>query len=83
MHPVAALALSLIALAVGWLIARHQPGSARRAEVRRLRAEHGLYVRALLDVEAAADLYRDIDSPLATEIRTIVRTLNTNRLENK
>lgn len=76
MHPVAALALILTAAVVGWLIGRrHQPSAA-------LRVEHGLYVRALLDIEAAADLYRDIDSPLATEIRTIVRTLNTNRLEN-
>lgn len=44
-------------------------GSSRHGNRRELRAAEA----ALDRIEAKADLYRDTDSPLATEVRTILR----------
>ncbi|GAA3878122.1 hypothetical protein GCM10022243_48510 [Saccharothrix violaceirubra] len=57
--------LALLALAV-WA-AHHRTGVRSRTLAR--------YRAAVRDIEAKADLYRDIDSVLATEVRAILRTL--------
>lgn len=53
-------------------------GPSRRGRRQGERALHA--AEAALDaIEAKADLYRDVDSPLATEIRTILRAHRASR----
>jgi hypothetical protein len=62
-----------------WWVARQ--AGIRRADFERLRHERNLLARAVADIEAKTDTYRDIDSVLATEIRAIVRNLTNDRLD--
>lgn len=72
----------VIALVV-WLVLRWLGGRAgvHRADLERLRAERNLLARAVADIEEKTDTYRDIDSVLATDVRTIIRKLNADRLD--
>jgi hypothetical protein len=60
----------LLALAAYWSIRRI--AGVRRRDMKIMR-------EALLEIEDAADRYRDIDSVLATEVRTIIRKTRTER----
>lgn len=72
-------ALITIAVIVGLLLLfavlymALRSGGVRRAEHKRRQTELGLAVSALDQIEEKADHYRDIDSPLATDVREIVR----------
>lgn len=80
MKPVAlaliVLAVVVVLALVGWLVIRWV---GQRAGVRQ--AEFKAMARAVADIEAKTDLYRDLDSPLATEVRQILRQLNKSRME--
>lgn len=78
---VAALVL-LYFLAV-WLISRS--AGVRQAELKRVTAERDLAVGAVNEIDVKTDLYRDYRDPnsiLATEIRDIIRTYHTERMDN-
>lgn len=75
----AIVALAALALVV-WIIARQASGI-RRREYRRLLAERNLLAVAIADITAAADLFRDIDSVLAAQVRTTTRSLDQKRLD--
>jgi hypothetical protein len=69
---------AVIALIV-WQIGRQ--AGVRLREYKRVVDDRNLHARAIADIAAAADLYRDIDSVLATQVRDTVRTLNSNRMD--
>lgn len=76
--------VGLIVLAgIVWLIVwfLFRQAGVRRAEFNRMRRERDLMARALLEIETAADSYRDLESVLATQIRGVVRQVNTKRME--
>ena len=83
MNPRAVFLLILAAAAVVvvavWLIARQ--AGVRRRDHKRIVTERNLLAKAIADINTAADLYRDIDSVLATSVRSTIRTLEANRLE--
>ena len=54
-----------------WALGRR--AGVNRRELARVRAERKLLSSALASVEDAIDQYRDIESPLAAAIRTIIR----------
>lgn len=68
----------VVVVVVRWL---GRQAGVRRADFERLRAERNLLARAVAEIEEKTDTYRDIDSVLATDIRTIVRNLNADRLD--
>jgi type II secretory pathway pseudopilin PulG len=70
-------------VAAAWLITWYlgRRAGVRRREFARMRKERDLMAKALLEIEERADLYRDIDSVLATEVRRVVRELKTDRME--
>lgn len=76
---VAVVALGLVA----WLVVRFLARSAgiRRGEYRRMKKERDLMVRAILLIEERADLYLDLESVLATDVRRIIRKLDADRME--
>jgi hypothetical protein len=61
----------LVWLAIWWI--------GRQAGVRR--AEYKRMTQAIAQIDAKADLYRDIDSVLAADVRQIIRNLNTDRMD--
>lgn len=69
---------AIIGLAV-WLIGRQ--AGVRRRDFRKVCDERNRLAMAVVDIIDAADLYRDIDSVLATQVRDIVRTHIPNRLD--
>lgn len=74
--------IAVIALLV-WLTAwwiRRSAG-VRRSDYKLMRQERDLAWKALQDIELKADHYRDLDSVLATDVRTILRSYNTDRME--
>lgn len=70
-------------IAAAWLITWYlgRRAGVRRREFARMKRERDLMARALLEIEERADLYRDIDSVLATDVRRVVRELKTDRME--
>ena len=83
MKPVAVLLIALavaalVALIVWWI---GRQAGVRQRDFKRLRAERDRLARAVMDLAAAADLYRDIDSVLAAQVRATVRTLESDRLD--
>lgn len=72
------LLAAIIALIV-WLVGRQ--AGVRRRDYKLVVAERSLLARAVVDISTAADLYRDIDSPLASQVRTIVRDVDQKRLD--
>ncbi|WP_424186414.1 hypothetical protein ACOBQX_01010 [Actinokineospora sp. G85] len=76
---IAVVVLALVVWAAVWWVGRQ--AGVRRAEFARVRAERALLARAVHDISAKADAYRDLDSVLATDIRAIVRDLDTKRME--
>ena len=76
---VVAVAVALIVWLAGWWISRS--AGVRRKDFSLMREERDLAVKALHQIELKTDLYRDIDSVLATDVRTILRDHSTNRME--
>lgn len=76
---VALITLTAIVWLVVWFLARQ--AGVRRAEFMRMRGERDLMARALLAIEEKTDIYRDLESVLATDIRRIVRKLDNDRME--
>lgn len=68
------LAIVVVAL-LGWLAywSLGRRAGINRSEMIRLQKDRTLLSDALLEVENAADEYREIDSPLCTKIREILR----------
>lgn len=87
MKPVVLLLLVLAVVAMltlaGWLTLRWlgRRAGVRQAEFKRLAADRDQLARALAQIEAKADMYRDLDSVLATDVRQILRQLNETRME--
>lgn len=83
MNPRVAFLLILCAVAVAalvvWWLSRHS--GVRRRDFARVRTEQDLAVRALQQIEAKADHYRDLDSVLAADVRSIVRNYTNQRME--
>jgi hypothetical protein len=71
-------AAAVIALTIWWM---SRSAGVRRSDFNRMREERDLAWKALQEIEEKADHYRDLDSVLATDVRTILRTHNTNRME--
>jgi hypothetical protein len=70
-----------VLLLLGYLAYR---GVARRAginrsELKRIKEDRRILRQALTEIDRAATKYRDIDSPLATEVRTIVENTREKR----
>jgi hypothetical protein len=83
MNPRVALLLILVAVLAAVLVVwwfTRQAG-VRRRDFNRVRAERDLAVRALNGIEAKTDLYRDLESVLATDVRLILRDYTTKRME--
>lgn len=83
MNPRAAL---LVLLAVGAVIAltiwwMSRSAGVRRRDFKQMREERDLACRALWDIEDKAVIYSDIESVLATEVRTVIRLYNQDRME--
>lgn len=76
---VAAVVVGLLIWLAIWWISRS--AGVRRADYRLMRQERDLAWKALRDIEDQADLYRDIDSVLATDVRSILRAHNNDRME--
>lgn len=74
-----AVALFLLYVLAVWLV-RRQAG-VRRAEFNRVRRERDVLAKAMHAIELRADLFRDIDSPLATAVRDIIRQSDVDRME--
>lgn len=64
---------------VTWYLGRQ--AGVRRREFARMKSERDLMSAALAEIEEKADLYRDIDSVLATDVRRVVRELKIDRME--
>jgi hypothetical protein len=71
-------AVAIVALVLWWL-SRHS--GVRRRDFTRVRTERDIAIRALHQIEAKADHYRDLDSVLAADIRSIVRDHTNQRME--
>ena len=76
---VVVVVVAAVVWAVLWWLGRR--AGVRRADFDRLRAERNLLARAVAEIEEKTDTYRDIDSVLATDVRTIIRKLNADRLD--
>lgn len=76
---VAAVVIALLVWLTAWWIRRS--AGIRRADYKLMRQERELACRALWDIEDKAVVYSDIESVLATEIRTIIRLYNQDRME--
>lgn len=72
-------AIVLVVWLIVWWIGRQ--AGVRRVEFERLRNERNLFAQAVAAIDEKADTYRDIDSVLATDIRTIIRNLNAERMD--
>lgn len=87
MNPKALALIFVVVVVVGavvvWGVVRWlgRQAGVRRADFDRLRAERDLLARAVAEIEQKTDTYRDIDSVLATDVRTIIRTLTADRLD--
>lgn len=77
------LVVVVVVAIVVWVVVRYlgRQAGVRRTDFARLRAERDLLARAVAEIDEKTDTYRDIDSVLATEVRTILRTLNADRLD--
>lgn len=75
---VVAVVALLVWLAVWWLGRR---AGVRRAEFKRMAGDRDQLAEAIVQIEAKADLYRELDSVLATDVRQILRDLNRNRMD--
>lgn len=71
--------VGLVVWLVVWWLGRQ--AGVRRTELERLRGERNLLAKAVAAIDEKADTYRDIDSVLAADIRTIIRNLNADRLD--
>ncbi|PRY35312.1 hypothetical protein CLV43_114230 [Umezawaea tangerina] len=71
-------AIALAALVIWWL---SRSAGVRRRDFRRLERERNLLATAVQQIEIKADTYRDLDSVLASDVRTILRKLNTDRMD--
>lgn len=74
------LAIVVIGLFGGagyWLLSRR--AGINRAEFTRIRKDRLILIGEQRMIEAATDEYRDMDSPLATKIRAIMRQVNEER----
>lgn len=76
---VALIAVAAVVWLIVWFLARQ--AGVRRREFARMKVERNLMDRALLAIEEKADLYLDLDSVLATDVRRIVRKLKNDRME--
>jgi hypothetical protein len=76
---VVVVVVGVVVWLVVWWLGRQ--AGVRRADFERLRSDRNLLARAVAAIDEKADAYRDIDSVLAAEVRAIVRTLNTERME--
>lgn len=76
---ITAVAIALLVWLTAWWIRRS--AGVRRADYKLMRQERDLAVKALNEVEEKTDLYRDIDSVLATDVRTILRRYDNFRME--
>lgn len=65
------------------LVILRVPGTPARRERRGRDMERVLALRALTSIREKADQYSDLDSVLATEIRTIMTTFEQDRLKNQ
>jgi hypothetical protein len=70
--------VAVVALTIWWM---SRSAGIRRSDFKRMRDERDLAWKALQEIEQKADHYRDLDSVLATDIRAILRSHNTNRME--
>ena len=83
MRPLIALlvivgAVALVALMLWWM---SRSAGVRRRDYRLLQRERDLLATAVQQIDIKADDYRDLDSVLASDVRTILRKLNTDRME--
>lgn len=83
MKPLMALLLivgaaALVALLLWWL---SRSAGVRRRDFDRLIRERNLLATAVQQIDVKADTYRDLDSVLAADVRTILRQLNTDRMD--
>ena len=73
------LAAIIVAALVIWWLSRS--AGVRRRDYRHLERERNLLAAAVQAIEIKADHYLDLDSVLAMDVLTIVRQLNTDRME--
>jgi hypothetical protein len=76
---VVVVVIALVVWLVVWWLGRQ--AGVRRGEFERLRNERNLLAQAVAAIDEKADTYRDIDSVLATDIRTIIRKLTADRMD--
>jgi hypothetical protein len=83
MNPRVALLLVVgviaIAVLIFWWLSRS--AGVRRRDFHRLERERNLLATAVQEIDVKADTYRDLDSVLAADVRTILRKLNTDRMD--
>lgn len=76
----AAIAIAAVLIGLGyWLVTRN--AGVRRREYTAMRTERNNAWRALNNVEDQVAQYADIDSVLATKIRTIIREHNDKKMD--
>lgn len=69
----------VIALAAVFTIVGSRRADERRTALRKVKVENVLLAGALAQIEAETNLWADVDSPLATSIRKILRETYTKR----
>jgi cytochrome oxidase assembly protein ShyY1 len=74
---VAVVVVALVVWLGIWWVGRQ--AGVRRAEFNRIKRERASLVVALDQIEQAADTYRDLESPLAAQIRTVIRSTRMER----
>ena len=83
MNPRLALLIILAAVAVAalviWWISRS--AGVRRKDFKRAQHERELALHVISQIESKAAFYSDLDSVLAAEVRDVISTFRTNRLE--
>ncbi len=83
MNPRLALLIVVVAVAAAaliiWWISRS--AGVRRKDFKRAQHERELALHAITQIEGKAALYNDLDSVLAAEVRGVINTFRTNRLE--
>lgn len=73
------LAAAVVVALIVWWISRS--AGVRRKDFHRAQHERDLALHAITQIEGKAAFYNDLDSVLAAEVRDVINTLRTNRLE--
>lgn len=73
------IAAVLVAALIVWWISRS--AGVRRRDYKRAQHERELALQAITEIEGKAAFYNDLDSVLAADVRAVVSTFRTNRLE--